>query len=102
MNAILEQFTIAQLSTALRGLALYGLGALVTNGVITEDERQTAAGVIVGAVLLGYGIYKRRANGLIQSAANVGTVEKIVTDAKTADKVPSRKVVPPAVDVAAH
>jgi hypothetical protein len=93
MNALLEQLTVAQLTAAARGIALYALGALVTNGYITNDESQVAAGLFAGVVVLGFGIWKRRRNGIITTASNMKGVEEIVTDEKTADKIPSPKVV---------
>lgn len=94
MNAILEQFTTAQLTAAIRGIALYAFGGLVASGFMTEDERQVAAGLIAGAIVLGYGIYKRRRNGLIATTAHVIKGEgAVITDVKTAKRIPARNVV---------
>lgn len=82
-----------QIMSFIRQILLALGGGLVTKGYI---DNGTLTAIVGGLMALGtavWGLYVRRANGLIASAATVPTVQKIVTDDKTASVVPSDKVV---------
>lgn len=94
MNALLEQFTTAQLTAAIRGLILFALGGLAFTGWFTDAENQVIATSLAGLIVLGYGAYKRRKDGLIATTAHALKGEGVViTNEKTAKRIPARNVV---------
>jgi hypothetical protein len=99
MDDLLSQFTPAQLGAAIRGVLQYALGIAAAHGYITNDETTAIAASVASLIVLLYGVYKRRKDGLIKSTAHVKGVQKVVTDEKTASRIPSAKVVPPSVTV---
>lgn len=88
-------FTIEQLWTLLRTIIQAAGGGLVTKGVIDADTWTSVVGAIMFLITTVYGVYIRRREGLIASAAAVlpqGGV--IATTKEIADKVPADNVVP--------
>lgn len=99
MDKLLDQFTTAQLGAAVRGVLQYALGIAAAHGYITDDEKTALAATMASLVVLAYGVYRRRKDGLINSTARATGVQQIVTDEATANRIPSAKVVPPSVTV---
>ena len=69
--------TEEQIAAILRTL-IQGAGAsLVTRGIMTDSQLETAAGALVFFVFLAWGIYARRKAGLIKSAAKLPEVKTV-------------------------
>lgn len=82
-----------QAITILRQLLLTFSGGLVSAGYLDQVSATVAAGALATLVVtVGWGIYARRNNALVASAAAVPGVAAIQATPKIADAVPSSKV----------
>lgn len=92
-----------QTLSLVRAILTAGGTVLATKGVIDSSAVSTdvtivmtAIGSITALVSLGWGIYRNTHASTIAAAAKLPSVQAIVTDQKTADSIPSIKVVGPA------
>jgi hypothetical protein len=84
-----------QVTSIIRQLLLTIGGGLVTKGYLDDGTLQLVIGAIMAVGAAAWALYTRRNAGLIESAAGVPKVHKIVTDPTTAAAIPSAKVVGP-------
>jgi hypothetical protein len=84
-----------QVMSIVRQIMLFLGGLLVTKGVTDSATLQTVVGALVTLISSGWAIYTRRNTGLIASAADVPSVQKIETTSPTAQRLDSPKVVAP-------
>jgi len=83
--------TSAQVASLLRTLLQVGSTALVTRGVIDSDTATSVVSAIVLLATTAWGLYARRATGLVASAANVPGVS-VSAPASIANAVTNPKV----------
>ena len=90
----MDQLNTLQVTAAIRQLLIFAGGYFVAKGWIDSD---TLAAVVPAVLTLGiasYGLYLRRANGVIASAASLPQVGAIVTTSPAAAQaVPIANVV---------
>jgi hypothetical protein len=89
----MDPVTLTQISTAFRQLLLFAGGFAVARGWLSDDQLQIIVPAAITLGIAGYGLWKRRRTGLIQSAAHaLDGSGVIVTDQATADKLPGNVV----------
>lgn len=84
-----------QVMSIVRQMMLFGGGLLVTKGWVDDTNLQLLVGAAITIISSVWAIYTRRNTGLIASAADVPSVQKIETTSPTAQALPSAKVVAP-------
>lgn len=67
--------------------------SVVTNGYMTGGQWEALVGAVLTIGVTVWGIWVRRNTGLVEAAAAVPEVQKIVTDPVTAVKTVSAKIV---------
>jgi len=82
-----------QVISLLRQILLTLGGALVGKGYVDDATMTMIVGGIVAIVTGLWGLYTRREQGLIASAASQPGVRKIVASRSIADAIPNDKVV---------
>lgn len=82
-----------QFLSLLRTILQVAGGALVTKGYVDDATMQATIGAILTIGATAWGIYARRDNGLVESAAAVPGVTEIRARPDIAQSVPARNVV---------
>ncbi|BCJ90374.1 hypothetical protein IZ6_11090 [Terrihabitans soli] len=85
--------TVPALTSAARTLAGYLTVWLVAKGFIVEAESELVVTAIVTLTGLAGSIYFRRRSALVEQAASLAEVGKIIAAPELAGSVPSAKVV---------
>lgn len=83
-----------QVLSLVRTILQVGGGMLVTRGVMDDATMQAAIGAILTIGVTVWGVYARRNAGLVESAAAVSGVKKIVAEPDLANATPAKNVVP--------
>jgi hypothetical protein len=84
-----------QILSILRQMMLFGGGWFVSKGWFDTAGLNELVGSLSALIAAVWAIYTRRNTGLIASAADVPSVQRIETTSPTAQALPSAKVVAP-------
>lgn len=82
-----------QILSLVQTILQVGGGMLVTRGVMDDATMQAAIGALLTIGVTAWGLYTRRNNGLVESAAAVPGVNLIRAEPGIANAVPAKNVV---------